>query len=126
LEPSETARRQQADSHAASRVLGTAQVKLAARGFSTFAAVASTPGGRIVSSVGVGRTPDGRPDRVGAFAAIVAAVMANPTRIREALDARKAERAAAAATESGAMGIVSAVDAAALPGLLVRVRSAGA
>ena len=111
---------------AASRALGTARAKLAARGFSTFAAVAATPGGRVVSSVGVGKTADGRPDRAGALAAIVAAVMTDPQRVRAALAKEKAERAAAALTVGGAMDVVRAVDSAALPGLLVRAYACAA
>jgi hypothetical protein len=116
LEPA----REHASFLAASRALGTAREKLAKRGFSTFAAVAATPGGRVVSSVGVGKTADGRPDRAGALAAIVAAVMTDPKRVRAALAKEKAVRAAAALTVGGAMDVVRAVDSAALPGLLVR------
>ena len=119
-EPVES-KRPQASYQRARRALSGAFTQVKRLGYTSFAAVASAPGGRTVQQVRVGTTEDGRPDTAGAMLAILAAVFADPQRLVKKLDARKAEREAKALEEGGAAEIVRKVPASVLAAFEVRV-----
>ncbi len=119
-EPVES-KRPQAFYQGARRALSGAFAQVKRLGYTSFAAVASAPGGRTVQQVRVGTTEDGRPDTEGAMLAIMAAVFADPQRLVKKLDARKAEREAKALEEGGAAEIVRSAPASVLAAFEVRV-----